>query len=44
MPQAFPVLNLKYDGKKERIEDYCMEDLELRNYFPSKKIYMKMAV
>lgn len=42
-PRPFPVLNVR---RRERngIEDYCLEDFELLNYFPQKAINMKMAV
>lgn len=42
LPRPFPLLLLK--TKRERIEDYCFEDLELVGYNPQAKIDMQMAV
>ena len=35
---------LQIKGGKEEIEDYSIEDLELLEYMPHKKIAMQMAV
>jgi len=41
-PRQFPTLNIK--TKREKLEDYCFDDLELINYNPYGKIAAKMAV
>ena len=42
-PDPFPILNINYKEGK-RIEDYKLEDFELKGYNPQKPIKMEMAV
>lgn len=41
-PTEFPQLTIK--NKKERLEDYTMDDIEITGYYPQGKIEAKMAV
>ncbi len=42
-PRPLPILKIKKRDRKS-IEDYSLEDFELLNYDPHKKLKMKMAV
>ena len=41
-PRPFPRLNIK--NKKEKLEDYCFDDLEIVDYNPHGKLIAQMAV